>query len=556
MLTIINAGSTAATLTDSDSNSSAGNRIVTGTNGSVTLPAGSVVTLIYDSTTAVWRAGSIGGGNLQTAYNNSANPQITLDSTRGGLVVQDASSAIGADLFTVQSNGGATKYFNVTSSTVAISDNVTVSGTYNTNTFTSTALTFGGASGTVSSSTGNLTIQAASTNSLLLDTGGAGTVSIATGNAATVNVATNNIAHAVHIGDGGTSTAQTITIGSTGAASSSVTINAGVSGGLTINASTTISGSNSFSTGSGNVNLNGDTAIASGKNFTQNGTGTFSTGSGAVSINGDTTVASGKNFTQSGAGTFSTGTGTNSINGNTTVATNKSFSALGDALFKDATNSASAFQVQNNSTFNVLAVDTSANHLKVYDGTATQAYVDIYYDDSTSSAVIAASAGTTKIGNGTGAITVNAGAGAAVNITGHATSTWSLDSGNLTIDVTNASTPSLNIGTGAQAKNVTLGNITGATSTTIQGGSGGVVINGNTSISGTNTFSTGTGAVSLNGNSTVAAGKLLVVGTNASDLTCSNGGIYYNTVTNRFKGCENGSWINIDNFADIQTYTS
>jgi hypothetical protein len=58
--------------------------------------------------------------------------------------VQDASSAIGADLFTVQSNGGATKYFNVDATTVAINDNLTVSGTYNTNTFTSTALTFGG----------------------------------------------------------------------------------------------------------------------------------------------------------------------------------------------------------------------------------------------------------------------------------------------------------------------------------------------------------------------------------------------------------------------------
>jgi fibronectin-binding autotransporter adhesin len=558
ILTIINAGSTAATLTNNDSNSSAGNRIITGTSGSVTMPAGSVVTLVYDSTTAVWRAGSIGGGNLQTAYNNSTtSPQITLSSANGGLVVQDASSAIGADLFTVQSNGGSTKYFNVNATTVAINDNLTVSGTYNTNTFTSTALTFGGASGTISTSSGNLTVQAASTNSLLLDTGGAGTISIATGNAATVNVATNNIAHAIHIGDGGTSTAQAITIGSTGASASSVTINAGASGGLTINTSTTISGANSFSTGSGNVNLNGDTAVASGKNFTQNGAGTFSTGTGAVSLNGDTTVASGKNFSQTGAGTFSTGTGANSLNGNTTVATNKSFSALGDALFKDATNSASAFQVQNNSTFNVLAVDTSANHLKVYDGTATQAYVDIYYDDASSSAVIAASTGTTKIGNGTGAVTVNAGTGAAVNITGHASSTWSLDSGNLTIDVTNASTPSLNLGTGAQAKNITIGNVTGATSTTIQGGSGGVVVNGNTSISGTSTFSTGTGAVSLNGISTVANGKTLVLGSNSgiSGLTCTNGAMFYDTSVNRFKGCESSAWITLDNYADLQHYT-
>jgi hypothetical protein len=558
VLTLVNAASAAATLTNNDTNSSAANRITTGSGGSISIPVGSSITLVYDSGASLWRASSGSGTTLQTAYNNSTtSPQITLSSANGGLVVQDASSAIGADLFTVQSNGGSTKYFNVNATTVAINDNLTVSGTYNTNTFTSTALTFGGASGTISTSSGNLTIQAASTNSLLLDTGGAGTVSIATGNAATVNVATNNIAHAIHIGDGGTSTAQAITIGSTGASASSVTINAGASGGLTINTSTTISGANSFSTGSGNVNLNGDTAVASGKNFTQNGAGTFSTGTGAVSLNGDTTVASGKNFSQTGAGTFSTGTGANSLNGNTTVATNKSFSALGDALFKDATNSASAFQVQNNSTFNVLAVDTSANHLKVYDGTATQAYVDIYYDDASSSAVIAASTGTTKIGNGTGAVTVNAGTGAAVNITGHASSTWSLDSGNLTIDVTNASTPSLNLGTGAQAKNITIGNVTGATSTTIQGGSGGVVVNGNTSISGTSTFSTGTGAVSLNGISTVANGKTLVLGSNSgiSGLTCTNGAMFYDTSVNRFKGCESSAWITLDNYADLQHYT-
>jgi hypothetical protein len=538
ILTLVNAGSNTATLTNNDSNSSAGNRITTGSGTSIQLPVGSSLTLVYDSTAAVWRASAGNSTTLQNAYNNSTSPQITLNSTNGGLVVQDASSAIGADLFTVQSNGAATKYFNVTSSTVAINDNVTVSGTYNTNTFTSTALTFGGASGIVSSNSGNLTIQAASTNSLLLDTGGAGTVAIATGNAATVNVATNNITHAVHIGDGGTSAVQTITIGSSGAAASAVTINAGASGGITLNGSTTISGANSFNTGTGNVNLNGDTAVASGKNFIQNGGGTFGTGTGAVSLNGDTSVASGKNFTQAGAGTFSSGSGTNSLNGNTTVASGKSFTALGDALFKDASNSASAFQVQNNSNFNVMAVDTSANHLKVYDGTATQAYIDIYYDDATSSGVIAASTGTTKIGNGTGPISLNAGASAAVTIAGHATSTWTLDSGDLTIDVTSGSTPNLNLGTGAQAKTINIGNGTGGTAvnvqcgtgtcgfgnnatdhsttvgstsgtslTTVRSGSGGISLTGNTTVTGANTFTTGTGAVALNGDTTIASGK-------------------------------------------------
>src|SRR5438132_1707717 len=113
-----------------------------------------------------------------------------------------------AALYTVQTNGGATKYFNVDATAVAVSDNLTVSGTYNSNTFNATSLQFGGASGTVSSSAGNLTLQAAGANSLLLDTAGAGTIGLATANATTINVATNNIAHTIHIGDGGTSTVQ------------------------------------------------------------------------------------------------------------------------------------------------------------------------------------------------------------------------------------------------------------------------------------------------------------------------------------------------------------
>src|ERR1019366_4117135 len=47
------------------------------------------------------------------------------------------------------------------------------------------------------------------------------------------------------------------------------------------------------------------------------------------------------------------------LNENTTVATNKSFTANGDALFKDATNSATAFQIQNATAVPVVSVDTA-----------------------------------------------------------------------------------------------------------------------------------------------------------------------------------------------------
>ena len=79
-----------------------------------------------------------GGGSTTTfnqVYSNGAGASdetATLTSGKGGLVVQDAVSPIGANLFTVQSNGGSTKFFNVTSSGVAITGTVTASSNINT----------------------------------------------------------------------------------------------------------------------------------------------------------------------------------------------------------------------------------------------------------------------------------------------------------------------------------------------------------------------------------------------------------------------------------------
>lgn len=431
VLTIVNAGVATATFNNNDPGSLAANRITTGTDGNISLPVGATITLVYDSAGTTWRAGA--SANLQTAYNNSLSPQITLTSALGGIVVQDAASAIGASLFTVQNNGGSTKFLDVTATTVAISNNLTVSGTYNTNTFNSTSLQFGGASGTVASGSGNLTVQAAGTNSLLLDTGGAGTVSIAGTNATTINLGANNLAHNINIGSGGSSTVQTITIGSNGVAGSGVTINAGATGGIHLNGNTFIDGTNTFATGTGTVSLNGDTAVAADKSLTANGT----------------------------------------------------------ALFRSATASATAFQVQTAGGTNLLNVDTSGSN------------VSIGYTGST-----AASSN---------------------------------------IQIANSS---------AGVQTVTIGSTNSTSATTVQAGSGGISLNGNTAVSGANTFATGTGAVSLNGNTTVAAGRLLVVGTNNGALTCTTGGIYYDTGTNRFKGCANGSFINLDSYSDIQLFSS
>jgi len=88
--------------------------------------------------------------DLQTVYgassDSSVTPQLTLNTTKHGLFIQDASSPLGSILFAVQSNGGANKYISVTSNGVDVAGNITATGTYNTNTFNNNTLTFGGAS--------------------------------------------------------------------------------------------------------------------------------------------------------------------------------------------------------------------------------------------------------------------------------------------------------------------------------------------------------------------------------------------------------------------------
>ncbi len=94
-----------------------------------------------------------------------------------------------------------------------------------------------------------------------------------------------------------------------------------------------------------------------------------STNATGIYLAKDTTVKDGKkiyfegltgNFDQSNSsGTFKTGTGAVSLNGNTTVASSKSFTANGTALFKNATDSTTAFQIQNAAADQLLVADTT-----------------------------------------------------------------------------------------------------------------------------------------------------------------------------------------------------
>lgn len=121
-------------------------------------------------------AGTGGGSSavttLQQAYNNSSQPQITLDSTRLGVQLRDAATPIANTLFAIQNNAGSTDYLGVTTSKVSVNSlsasspglaNDTTDGTkvlYNTGTGylsvgTADALSFGN---------GNLTAGGLPTN--------------------------------------------------------------------------------------------------------------------------------------------------------------------------------------------------------------------------------------------------------------------------------------------------------------------------------------------------------------------------------------------------------
>lgn len=59
-----------------------------------------------------------GGGSssvttLQGAYNNSSQPQLTVNSTLLGIQIRDAATPIGSSLFAIQDNAGTTNYLNV-----------------------------------------------------------------------------------------------------------------------------------------------------------------------------------------------------------------------------------------------------------------------------------------------------------------------------------------------------------------------------------------------------------------------------------------------------------
>ena len=334
LLTIVNAGTTTATLADNSASSSATNRITTGTGGDISLPVGSSLTLIYDSGASLWRATSAaattGGSGTNTigvveSQTKSANGAViignslylqTADASNIGLVSTAAQTFAGLKTF---SGGITSTNINTTAAQATSLGNATgaltltgnSSSTFviNGSTVDATEFTY------LDGKNAALVDLNDAVNTAITGTGALTTGSIASG-FGTISTA-NNITSSANISTTGTGT---ITSAGLLTASNGLTISAG---------NITQSGTGTFSTGTGAISLNGDVAIAAGKNITFGATGnfdqsassgTFKTGTGAVSLNGSTTASSGLTLTNAGSlatqksADYSTTGSTNNVN--------------------------------------------------------------------------------------------------------------------------------------------------------------------------------------------------------------------------------------------------
>jgi hypothetical protein len=128
------------------------------------------------------------------------------------------------------------------------------------------------------------------------------------------------------------------------------------------------------------------------------------------------------------------------------------------------------------------------NEIRIYENSSNGTnYASITADHT--SATFKSNSGTTKVGNGVGSITINAGTGSAVNITGHSSSTWQTDTGGsltiqggstLALQSTTSSSVTLDsgtvgdidIGTSSNGKNIFIGNGTSGTAVAVSCGTG------------------------------------------------------------------------------------
>jgi len=287
-LTIVNAGSNAATLTNEAAGSTAGNRIITGTGANISIPAGSSISLVYDSAASRWRvigdvAGGTGSGitSLTLAGTSGSNQTITNGDT--------ITIAAGSNITTT---GGATDTV-----TIAVSSSPSFSGSVTAG--TGLTVTTGGAlisaggitvtgnstiAGTLGSltgltSSGTIQFSSLTTNGFVKTTGGNGTIAVSS----TVNAATE-VSGILPVANGGTG-ANTLTdlIALTTNTTGNYVASIGTVTGLTLGGTNGVEGA--VPTFSVNYGSAANTAVQGNTSITcASGTGNLSGGGNSITL--------------------------------------------------------------------------------------------------------------------------------------------------------------------------------------------------------------------------------------------------------------------------------
>lgn len=391
------------------------------------------------------------------------------------------------------------------------SGSITAGGTYNTNTFTSNALTFGAAGAatissaasqplTVSAGT-DLTLSAAATQSVLIGTVNSNTITLGTTTAtSTITVGRSTNSNTINIGNGNTTTTntQTINIGAgtaSGTGKAMVTIgNTNAASGVVLNSGTAGIALNGDVTGSATIrantafNINGTAGLSlaacTGGQLLQNAaiTGGIVTAGSCVAPGG-------------GGGVTTVGTidsQAKSLNGAVISGTNIYMQTADGAnlgLVSTGTQSFAGFK-----TFND-GINLASGNTYMIGGSNILSSSDLTFS----------TAGAAGVRSASGSV--------------------------LTVD--SGSTAALNLGTGANAKTITIGNATGATSLVLNSGTGGVSVGNNAVNKTINIGATGATANTtsvLAATSTGAAQTVQVGGTyasggsNASSMVSLQGG--------------------------------
>jgi hypothetical protein len=485
----------------------------------------------------VWQDcdGGAGGtsATLQTAYDNSTDPEFMLNSSVGGLSIRDNATPISGNLFEVQNSAGGTDYFSVDATGAAVTGLLAATGNINTsggavqtagttridnggnlvNIGTVTAGTYNGQTissaanftGTVAVAgnttlTGDLAVNGGditSTGALNITPGGVLTVGatnqqlILQGNANTQLTATG----------GGFTT----TVGFTGTPTGAVTYNfdrAAAAG--TYSICTSIG--NCAGSGGGVTTAGGSTGTIAVFTGTQAiGNSLLSQSGGTVTVNGNLNLVSGNQFqvngTQISSSALSNDANLAKLSASQTFTGNT-------VAFQNAANSTNAFNVQTLGGARILTADTTGAQIVLGVGSSLDGRL-VFSNATNANTVTVSSAAVT----GSRTVTFPDASGAICLTSGNCLGI----SGDVTTAGGTANRLPLFSGTQAIANSWLFQNVS---TLELDSGRGLSLLGGSLSVTGNGTF---TGDVSVNGGDLTSSGAITISSSGAGNDVIVNG---------------------------------